>query len=401
MSTTLYALFREAVAAIDSGDVPHLVFAFLAMTGCQGATLNSCGPYWPDIPYYAVDIPDDPPLLQLEELWRAGRSADGEEIVQPASLSGSAQGAVAVVDFGLAQVSVISPEGKWLGSWGRRGRGPGELTMPVTANWSGDTMLVFDIDQAKVVRYVASLSVGETRVPAEFITPVAMTGSIDFVAIASDGTVLLQQPLSTTVASDSSVLSILMHRPGATGAETLLRATVSHVEWDGSRMVQPGTAAPVVAVGADGWLAHSASDGTYRITWGDDDVRTQLCVEISPLPVMAEERGAGDASPGFEDVVEAMDRTQAPARLSAVGRMVVSSAGDLWVRRRRPRPLSRERLFGAPGGTMDIFASTGDYVGRAVIPDGVSIQSVSDSMAIGIEFSELDETTVVAYRVVR
>lgn len=139
MSTTLDALFREAVAAIDSGDVPHLVFAFLAMTGCQGATLNSCGPYWPDIPYYAVGIPDDPPLLQLEELWRAGGSADGEEIVQPASLSASAQGAAAVVDFGLAQVSVISPEGKWLGSWGRPGRGPGELTMPVTANWSGDT----------------------------------------------------------------------------------------------------------------------------------------------------------------------------------------------------------------------------------------------------------------------
>lgn len=369
--------------------------------GCQAANPNSCGPYWPDIPISVVDIPADPPSIRLDELWRAGGSADGQEIAEPASISASSKGAVAVVDFGLAQVSVISSQGEWLGSWGRQGRGPGELTMPVASNWSADTLLVFDIDQAKIVRYVSSVNVGETRVPAEFIAPVAVKGSIDFVAIASDGTVLLQQPLVASTSADSSALTILMRQPGAIGADTLVRTIVSHVEWDRSKIVQPGTAAPVVAVGADGWLAQTASDGSYRIAWGDENVQTQLCAPVSPLPVTAEERGAGDPPRGFEEAAAAFAGTQPPAALNGVGRVVVSSAGDLWIDRRRPRPLSREKLFGSPGGTMDIFGSSGNYLGRAAIPDRVSIQAVSDSVAIGVEFSDLDETTIVAYRLVR
>jgi hypothetical protein len=97
--------------------------------------------------------------MRLDELWRAGGSVEGEEIALPASLSASSQGAVAVVDYGLGQVSVVSPQGDWLGSWSRRGKGPGELTMPVASNWSGDTLVVFDIvefsdlDEATIVAY--------------------------------------------------------------------------------------------------------------------------------------------------------------------------------------------------------------------------------------------------------
>lgn len=166
-------------------------------------------------------------------------------------------------------------------------------------------------------------------------------------------------------------------------------------------MVQPGTAAPMVAVGADGWLAQTASDGSYRIAWGDGNARTQLCAPMSPLPVTAEERGADDTPRGFEDAAAAFAAASPPATLNAIGRVVVSSTGDLWVDRRRPRPFTREKLFGAPGGTMDVFASNGDYLGRVVVPDGVSIQAVSDSTAVGIEFSDLDEATIVAYRLVR
>lgn len=273
--------------------------------------------------------------------------------------------------------------------------------MPVASNWSRDTLVVFDIDQAKIVRYVASVNVGESRVPAEFIAPVALTGSIDFVAVASDGTVLLQQPLAASTSADSSVLTILMQQPGVSGADTLVSTTVSHVGWARSKIVQPGTAAPVIAVGADGWLAQTASDGSYRIAWGDGSVQTQLCAPVSPLPLTAEERGAGDPPRGFEEAAAAFAGAQPPADLNGVGRLVVSSAGELWVDRRRPRPFSREKLFGLPGGTMDVFGSSGDYLGRATIPDRVSIQAVSGSLAVGVEFSELDETTIVAFRLVR
>ena len=157
------------------------------VTGCQVANPISCAPYWPDIPYSEAEVSAEPPSIRLEELWRAGGSAEGQEIAQPASVSTSSGGAVAVVDFGLGQVSVISPRGEWLGSWSRRGKGPGELTMPVASNWSGDTLVVVDIDQAKVVRYLASEYVDEIKIPTELVVPVAMTGSIEFVAVASDG----------------------------------------------------------------------------------------------------------------------------------------------------------------------------------------------------------------------
>jgi len=371
------------------------------VTGCQDANPAACGPYWANIPYSAVNISPDPPSIRLVEVWRAGGSAEGEEIAQPASVSASSRGAVAVVDFGLGQVNVISSRGEWLGSWSRRGKGPSELTMPVASTWAGDTLVVFDVDQAKVVRYVAAATAVEARIPTEFVAPVAMTGSIEFVAVTSDGSVLLQQPLAALASPDSSVLSILMQTPGAAAADTVVSATVRHVEWDRGRMAQPGTAAPVIAVGANGWVAQAASDGSYRIAWGDRDRRMQLCAPVSALPLTSEERGVEDGSQDFEDVVEAIGQTPPPTDLNAVGRVVVSSDGDLWVDRRRPRPLSREKLFGSPGGTMDIFSSSGDYLGRVIIPDRVSIQAVSDSMAVGIQFSELDEATIVAYRLAR
>ena len=371
------------------------------VTGCQVANPISCAPYWPDIPYSEAEVSAEPPSIRLEELWRAGGSAEGQEIAQPASVSTSSGGAVAVVDFGLGQVSVISPRGEWLGSWSRRGKGPGELTMPVASNWSGDTLVVFDIDQAKVVRYLAAEYVDEIKIPTEFVVPVAMTGSIEFVAVASDGSVLLQQPLASSASPDSSVLFILLQRPGTADADTVVGVRVRHVEWDQGRIIQPGTATAVVTVGADGWLAQSASDGSYRIAWGNRDLSRQLCAPVSALPVTSAERGASGVSQGFEDIAEAIAHTPTPTNVNAVGRIVVSSVGDLWVERRRPRPFSHEKLFGPPGGAMDMFGSSGDYLGRADIPDRVSIQAVSDSVAVAIEFSDFDEATIVAYRIVR
>jgi hypothetical protein len=373
----------------------------IATVGCRAADTQECGPYWPGAPLSVAAMPADPPPIRLVELWRAGGSAPGQEMAEPTSIAASSRGAAAVVDFGLARVIVIGPQGEWLGSWGRQGRGPGELTMPVAANWSGDTLVVFDIDQSKVVRYLDSEFVAVSSVPADFVAPVAMTGSIDYVAVAADGGVLLQQPLAAATSPDSSILAVLVQRPGAPAPDTVVAATVRHVEWDRSRIVQPGAARPAVAVGADGWLARTAGDGSWRIAWGRGDVRVQLCAPLPAVPSSAEERGEGDVPGGFEEAFSAIARTPPPTALNRIGRVLVSSAGELWVDRRRPLPFSREQLFGATGGTMDVFDSTGHYLGRVAIPERVSIQALSDSTVIGIEFSDLDEATIIGYRLVR
>src|SRR5690606_9892261 len=112
--------------------------------------------------------------------------------------------------------------------------------------------------------------------------------------------------------------------------------------------------------------------------------------------------GAGHVPQGFEKAAAAVGSARPPTALNSVGRILMSSSsGDLWIDRRRPRPFTREQQFGAAGGTMDVFDSAGRGLGRAVIPDGVKIQGIGNSVAVGIRFSELDEVTVVAYRIIR
>jgi hypothetical protein len=333
-------------------------------------------------------------------VWRVGGSNPGQEIAEPASVTVSSAGYAAVVDFSLGEVSVISPQGEWIGPWGRRGRGPGELTMPVAANWTGDTLIVYDIEQSKISRYRRGGSLGDSRISPELSAAVAASGVIAFVAVRSDGTVILQQPLQAQAAGDSSKLTVLKASP-ASAPDTLLQAYVQHVAWEHGMMPHPAGAVPRIAVGSDNWLAVTASDGSRRVLVDGGAQVRQLCGTAPALPPSAEERGNGTAPQGFEAAFEVLGAAPEPRDLSSIGRVMVRSNGDIWIDARRPRPFTREGLTGVPGGPWDAYNLRGEHLGTVHVPENVAVQAVSDSIAVGIQFNDVDEAWVVGYRIRR
>jgi hypothetical protein len=376
-----------------------LILAFVVSACASGDIAPDCEPFWSDVPI--VELSDsDSREIALEEVWRVGGSTPGQEIAEPASVAVSSAGYAAIVDFSLGEVSVISPRGRWIGSWARRGRGPGELTMPVAANWAGDTLIVYDIEQSKISRYRSGESLGDTGVPPELSAAVAASGAIAFVAVRSDGTVILQQPLRTRAASDSSELTVLQASPGS-APDTLLTAYVHHVAWDDDVMPHPAGAMPRIAVGPDNWFAVTASDGSRRVLVGRDEAVRQLCGTAPALPLSAHERGSGAAPAGFEAAFDALGAAPEPRELSSIGRVVIRSNGDVWIDARRPRPFTRESLTGVPGGFWDTYDPSGEHIGTVHVSRNVAIQAVSDSIAVGIEFNDMDEAWVIGYRLSR
>lgn len=159
-----------------------VLVAAISVAACSSTeSTDPCVAVWGDVPVVAATVPDpaDRPRIVLEELWRVGGSKVDQELAFPASFAVSSSGRVAVVDHVLAEVVVIEPDGRWLGPWARRGRGPGELTMPVAANWNGDTLVVFDIEQAKVSSYADGDVAGpDVRITPGFISPVSASAPI-------------------------------------------------------------------------------------------------------------------------------------------------------------------------------------------------------------------------------
>ena len=108
-------------------------FAWIA-AGCALAVgCESSSPDWcPDlqgIPTETVTTPTSwksPP--ELTEAWAVGGLTEGQEFVMPNAVAIDPNtGHIAVADFRLGNVAVISREGDWLTRLSKPGKGPGEV----------------------------------------------------------------------------------------------------------------------------------------------------------------------------------------------------------------------------------------------------------------------------------
>jgi hypothetical protein len=373
------------------------------LAGCRGALTPQCDPYWPDVP--TTPLLESAASLRLEEIWRVAGSNEGQELAHPSSVSVSEAGRVAVVDYTLAEAIVVDSRGKWLGRWGRRGEGPGELTMPVAARWAHDTLKVFDIEQGKVASYVDGTAVGDqVRIAPEFIAPVVSSGEIRLVSVGAGNAVILMQPLRVETGVDSARVVVSRYNPSLPLTDTLIDhrvAMVSSNEYPS--FVHPGAAQARLAVGGNGWTAMSAPDGSYRVLIRNAEGHAvrQLCRNADPAPLSSAEMGSGTPPRGLESAYAALAAAPSPDRLSAIGRMLIGPSGELWIDRNRAAPFTKEGMFGPSGSTLDVFDSAGDYLGTVTTPDGVSIQAVNSDMAIGLQFGEYDEPWLIGYRIVR
>lgn len=338
------------------------------------------------------------------ELWRAGGLNEGQELAYPVGVSASPAGRVAIADFQLSEVVVVERDGTWGGPWGRRGRGPGELSTPVATVWDrAGRLAVFDVVAPKVLFLEDGEPVTEdVAVAPAFTAPVVSSGQLVWAGVAPDGATLLQPtPEPGPDPSDPGLRTALLLRlrPGRGAADTLVRTTIRtlpegrHAGWS-----IPGWPRLLSAVGTDGAVAVGGTDASYRISiYGPDGSPTrQICRDAAPLPVTNYERGVGVEAP--EALAQAITRAPLPDTPAAFGRIFWGARGRLWVQRDRPSPSSNTDTFFGPGGARyDVFDEQGHYLGEVRAPPRARLQTASGDTVWALEFGEMDEAWIVAY----
>lgn len=343
----------------------------------------------------------------LEELWRVGGLREGQALSFPADLAASRSGRLAVADFRLGDVVVIDRDGGWLGSWTRRGEGPGEVSRPVAVSWTGDGRLaVFDIEGSRVI-WLAGPSEATREVPIDpaFTAPVVASGSLVRSAVAPDGTVYLQ-PSRSSVPGEARALDLLTRfRPTAGVTDTVRVDTVPTLEASGrfASVVAPDGARLTFALGPDGGLRLSDPRGRYRLleVGRGPGADRAVCRASAPPPLAGGTLGEGDSAERSRALAEALAGAEPPERAASFGRFFVGARGRTWVQRDVPvDPSGPDAFFGAPGAEHDVFAADGRYLGSVTPPDDARLQAARGDTVWAYEFGELDEAWVVAYRLV-
>lgn len=385
----------------------------LLVVGCdRPQDISWCAPPEPGVEVAASSGPGvwerEGERRTLVEIWRAGGLNEGQELAYPVALSAGPSGHVAIPDFQLSEVIVVGPDGTWLGPWGRRGRGPGELATPVAATWSRDgTLAVFDVVASKVLFMEAGEPAGpDLRVDPSFTAAIVASGQLPWAGVQPNGGVLVQPtPEAVTGSPDSGARAALLLRlaPRASTPDTLVRATIRTLS-DGrfAGWSLPAWPRLIAAIGTDGAIAVNAAEAEYRVTVLDgagDPVRV-ICRQAPAQPVTDGERGTGASAP--PELLEAMRAAPLPDSAQSFGRLFWGAHGRLWVQRDRSSPLENaEAFFGVPGALYDLFDEEGRYLGEFSAPAGVILQSAAGDTVWGLEFGEFDEAWVVAYRVER
>jgi hypothetical protein len=332
----------------------------------------------------------------LEQLWRIDGSAEGRELVLPSSIAVSEQlRRIAVVDFQLGEVIVASLDGHWLGRWGRRGSGPGEIGHALAARWAdAATLEVYDPTGSKVVRFDTSGAVvGETSIGAPFTA--ALGGGIAWINFTSDGS-LVTRPAGLVPVSEG-VMEVVVLRTNVFGSktDTLVSAPVPAIEPEGwMPFVVPDWPVPHAAVSGLGHVAVSGAQQEYRVVVQRPDSNDLvLCRTVAPLP--ATDESMDGLTP---EIRAALLRAPKPPSPAAVGRVSYDEENRLWVQRDRPGVMGAEdTVLGREGALFDVYSGS-MYLGEVRLPDRVRFVGALRDLIIGLERNDLDEYSLVAYR---
>lgn len=332
----------------------------------------------------------------LREIWRAGGLRDGEQLAFPVGAVASSKARLAIADFRLAEVVVIEPDGTWLGPWGVRGEGPGEISLPVATMWDrrDETLAVFDFGRAKTVFFKDGDPVrDDVAVTPTPLAPILLSGSLPWAGVQPSGGVLIQLPL-TRVAEDVHLLqtAVLRIAPGAESADTLAARQIPAVGGSSqyAAFAAPGWPQLVAAVGGTGEIVLGGLDARYRLMVLDEHGQLERLICRDALALALDDREFGSAA-------SILSQAPLPDSLAPYGRIFVGALGRIWVQRARPSPVSQFDLYGVPGSAFDVFDSDGQYLGEVRAPPGARLQAAAGDTVWAFEIGDLDETWVVAY----
>ena len=305
----------------------------------------------------------------VTELWRVGGGSDAQ-LAMPLPLAISTTGRAAIADFMLGVVYVVEPDGTWRGHIARRGSGPGELSSPVAVVWdTAGSLYVYDLTRPAIIRFASDLShVDERRVESMTAAAIYARGSLEWAGVQPSGaTVFLPgpEPAEPGVAIEVA----LRVDPSGTRVDTLREGRLHVIEaGDRAGTELPGQSKLSAATGAGGVLGIIGGDAGWLVDIYDDggSRSLRLCAAAPATP----------------------------------RRIVLGADGTIWVQRegRSPNP-DMNRFYGEAGATWDVFSRDGAYERTIAMPAAARLQGALGDTVWAYEVSELDEVTLVAYRI--
>ena len=331
----------------------------------------------------------------MREVWRAGGLNDAEALVRPAGVAVSPDGSVAIVDWGLAEVILLRPNGEWLGAVTSRGEGPGEVQAPVAVTWvDANTLLILDVSAFRMVTLdLASHSASVTPVDPAFMSPVFVAGQVRFVALQPDRTVWLEFP--GPVEDGWEERSFVRWSPDKPVNDTVM--------WSRARGFAGATLAAwprsLLGVGAETWVV-SNPDGRYELEVFDRDGTSlvRFCHTGEALPLSPAERGEdtdAEMPDAWRDALRELDEPPNPAIIS---RIVVDLDGRIWAQRDRSLPGAFDG-HGAPGAMYDVFLQSGRFLGSIRFPDDQRLLEARGRRVWTLHVGSFDEYSIVALEI--
>ena len=333
-----------------------------------------------------------------ELLWEVGAQVgqphEAWERIQDAIVIGDR---VLVLDISASTTRAFSLTGDYLGDIGRRGEGPGEFLRPTAATRAGDSILVSDFAQRRVVVFDASLAIiGTSRElypdvsGLEYVQP--MEGGFVFGTLGPVWRMEDQRMLAHAVLWSEAEL------------DTLSSFATNHV-----RLILRGDESRRHSIwlttgpGEDWWPVNGQyvvdleTEGTLRIlrigASGLEEVE-RISLPGQSRPVTREEKEEWTETT-HPDIDPRSRRYEFPESWPPWARVRGSDPNDLWVLRGGMSVLEPK----LEPETWVQFDSAGRERQRVVMPPGVSVLRFDGSHILAVREDELDVQYFQVYRI--
>ena len=333
--------------------------------------------------------------------------AEHEQLFQVRGLRQLADGSILVLNAGTHELRRYDASGRWLGSFGRRGEGPGEMQFPVTLlPIDADTSWVLDIALRRfhVVDATGAI-VGSIPLSGPFSGLVGLVDSTTAItAEPRQPRGVYDQVLPSTV-----TLRRVDIRTGAVDTLDVLpggRQEYVYTQGDLVRSVSvPFTVMPVVRVRGGAIHVTDGLSPEVRVYDASGELRRIMRVMLDPAPVTS-----SDWDAVVEGTLEARTRNQRgesrlaageldrhrkvyaemarPQHLPFFDEMLLTDPAHVWVRHYSP-----------PGPVQRWIAldSVGRVVARATVPTSLLIRELTREKAFGRSIDAMDVEYVKVY----
>ncbi len=340
--------------------------------------------------------------------------AEGEgptELAQVLGVARISDGRIVIADGGSTELRVFSPDGKFVKSIGRKGRGPGEFDGILFMLRSADSLVVHDrTSRLQVYNADGTLlrSYPRPLFPGR--------GVSSWPGVLSDGSGVVQgvDPVTDSTSDNvTATASLGIVPPRATEARPFTQIPIfERVRRNGRSMGLFLGAVSRVAV-----MGERVCSG-YAIRWeiqcfdrtGKLISRTTRAVNpgrVTDSDIDVFKKGYAQANKAQppEQVRAALLQFQFAEQRSAFGRFVPASNGELWIGEfvvlESFVPGRRGTVIPEKPTTWSVLARDGTWAADVVLPARFSLLDAGPDYVAGIELDEDDVETVVVYRLRR